>query len=37
MQQPFPGLVGDPTVNFSLLEEFTGGDAEQRNLYRLTC
>lgn len=32
MQQPLPGLVGDATVNFSLLEEFTGGDDEQQNL-----
>lgn len=29
MQQPLPGLLDDPTVNFSLLEEFTGEDDEQ--------
>lgn len=28
MRQPI-GLLENPTVNFSLLEEFTGGDGEQ--------
>lgn len=29
VQQPLPWLLEDPTVNFSLLQEFTGEDDEQ--------